>query len=90
MNTTIDKENFKNAVMEIVGDAFQSFSEMPDTPCACSIQIKENLEDSGWRGEWTEKIRKAVRIHAGENACVCVKPLIFGNPETVQYRISVS
>ena len=85
----IDKDYFKTRVSEIVGASVRSFIENQTSPSACSVEVEENLEESGWRGKWTERIRESASAAAPDAACVCVKPLVCGKPGIVYYRVSV-
>lgn len=85
----IDKNSFKTRVSEIDGMPVRSFVENQASPSACSVEVEENLEESGWRGRWTERIRESASAAAPRAACVCVKPLVCGKPGTVYYRVSV-
>lgn len=70
----MDKKRIEEAVKSALGGSFAGFDENPDEPRSCFIGVYENIENSKWRGEWTERIRLVVRETTPSATCVCVKP----------------
>lgn len=86
----LDKKNLEIQIKKITGNAFSSFLETAASPRSCSVEIEENIEDSGWKGAWTEKIRESAAACSSGVSCVCVKPVVCGRLDRVYYRISVA